>query len=312
MRRNFLCALFLVPVTALALDPSLPVVRVEGSVVVDQRLGGLPETYNRYPYRSAGEDVWYADGWRQWVVDDCDDGFRKTNQLWLIDSTQAVETAECGPIPHVPLYQGLGDQLESMWPILDDHPATNDIPAHGMTYRLAGTNITWWVIRAGDYLSTRLSAHDAYGNPIIETYDAKTRTTNTIAVSAVVDSARVLTRLSAASGAISTNELITLKSLFEDWRPGVSVTAGEYYNYSTNLYKVIQSHTTQSDWTPPAVPALFVKVSPPGVIPAWVQPQGAHDAYAIGAIVTHNGQNWRNTSAANVFEPGVFGWEVEP
>lgn len=43
--------------------------------------------------------------------------------------------------------------------------------------------------------------------------------------------------------------------------------------------------------------------------PAWVQPTGAHDAYPLNAIVTHNGKTWKNTgSSANVWEPGVFGW----
>lgn len=44
-------------------------------------------------------------------------------------------------------------------------------------------------------------------------------------------------------------------------------------------------------------------------MPAWVQPFGAHDAYRLGAKVTHGGQTWENTgSDANVWEPGVFGW----
>jgi hypothetical protein len=43
--------------------------------------------------------------------------------------------------------------------------------------------------------------------------------------------------------------------------------------------------------------------------PAWVQPTGAHDAYPLRFRVTHKGQDWENTgSAANVWEPGVFGW----
>lgn len=42
----------------------------------------------------------------------------------------------------------------------------------------------------------------------------------------------------------------------------------------------------------------------------WVQPTGAHDAYALGAIVTHNGQTWESTVDGNVWEPGVFGWTV--
>lgn len=40
----------------------------------------------------------------------------------------------------------------------------------------------------------------------------------------------------------------------------------------------------------------------------WKQPTGAHDAYDVGAIVSHNGKIWINTSPANIYEPGVFGW----
>ncbi len=39
--------------------------------------------------------------------------------------------------------------------------------------------------------------------------------------------------------------------------------------------------------------------------PAWVQPTGAHDAYAIGARVTHLGQTWQSNTQANVWEPGT-------
>jgi hypothetical protein len=44
--------------------------------------------------------------------------------------------------------------------------------------------------------------------------------------------------------------------------------------------------------------------------PEWVQPTGAHDAYNIGDIVSHNGQLWISTVASNVWEPGVYGWEI--
>lgn len=47
-----------------------------------------------------------------------------------------------------------------------------------------------------------------------------------------------------------------------------------------------------------------------GVVPAWVQPTGAHDAYALGAQVTHNGQVRQSTVNANVWQPGVYGWVV--
>lgn len=45
-----------------------------------------------------------------------------------------------------------------------------------------------------------------------------------------------------------------------------------------------------------------------GAPPNWIQPTGAHDAYAIGAKVTHSGFTWTSTVAANVWEPGVYGW----
>lgn len=44
--------------------------------------------------------------------------------------------------------------------------------------------------------------------------------------------------------------------------------------------------------------------------PAWVQPTGAHDAYAIGAIVSRNGKLWISIVASNVWEPGSYGWEL--
>lgn len=49
-------------------------------------------------------------------------------------------------------------------------------------------------------------------------------------------------------------------------------------------------------------------VAPRRFVPAWRQPQGAHDAYDVGAWVWHNGQVWENLTPANVWEPGVSGW----
>lgn len=46
----------------------------------------------------------------------------------------------------------------------------------------------------------------------------------------------------------------------------------------------------------------------PAPPPAWVQPTGAHDAYAAGALVTHNGFIWQSDVDGNVWEPGVYGW----
>lgn len=97
--------------------------------------------------------------------------------------------------------------------------------------------------------------------------------------------------------------------LFPNWAPGMSVQIGERYKYNGTLYKVIQAHTTQSDWTPDIVPALFTVVSTE-TTPPWQQPTGGHDAYNLGDRVTHNGNTWESTVNANVWAPGVFGWII--
>lgn len=40
----------------------------------------------------------------------------------------------------------------------------------------------------------------------------------------------------------------------------------------------------------------------------WATPTSAVDAYAIGAVVEHNGAQWRSLIPGNVWEPGVSGW----
>lgn len=65
----------------------------------------------------------------------------------------------------------------------------------------------------------------------------------------------------------------------------------------------------------PGLAGWHEKVAP-GELPAWTQPSGAADAWNRPGVgndkVTHNGQNWITTTVNNVWEPGVFGWEVMP
>ena len=62
-------------------------------------------------------------------------------------------------------------------------------------------------------------------------------------------------------------------------------------------------------WEPGTNATLWLDLDAPTVA-AWVQPTGTHNAYPIGAEVTHNGSTWRSTAANNVWEPGTFGWTV--
>lgn len=100
-------------------------------------------------------------------------------------------------------------------------------------------------------------------------------------------------------------EAVTL--LFEEWQSGVFYAVGDRRKYGGLLYRCVQSHTSQDDWTPPVVPALWVRTSTEEW-PEWVQPQGAHDAYNTGDKCSHNEKHWISDIDANIWEPGVYGW----
>lgn len=98
-------------------------------------------------------------------------------------------------------------------------------------------------------------------------------------------------------------------SQFNPWAYPVKYTVGNIRRYGSELYRCIQAHTSQSDWTPDAAVSLWVKIGDPAEEwPEWSQPVGAHDAYEKDAKVSHNGKHWTSDVDANVWEPGVYGW----
>ena len=128
----------------------------------DRVYAEIPHTYTpitgyRWPRYHTRTHAHYAEGWRQAdTMPVCDEGYTVANVGWTLVDDAAVVTWDCEPIPPTPLYDA--SQWEMSWPLLADHPATNDIPEGGMAYRLDGDPITWWVVRQGDLESTQISA----------------------------------------------------------------------------------------------------------------------------------------------------------
>lgn len=113
----------------------------------------------------------------------------------------------------------------------------------------------------------------------------------------------------AESGSIDAVTAGEHKSLFETWQTGVAYTVGQLRNWGDKLYKCVQAHTSQAGWEPDKAVSLWSAASDPAEEwPEWSQPVGAHDAYAKGDKVSHNGKHWTSTADANVWEPGVYGW----
>ena len=117
-----------------------------------------------------------------------------------------------------------------------------------------------------------------------------------------------------SSASLSDEEAVEAPALFPSWEVGVSYAVGNRVVYEGILYKVVQAHTSQSDWTPDKTPALYVEIAKPGEIPVWKQPTGAHDAYNTGDKVhypTADDPVYVSTIDANVYAPDVYGWEKE-
>ena len=100
-------------------------------------------------------------------------------------------------------------------------------------------------------------------------------------------------------------------NVFPKWEIGVEYKKDYKIRYNDVVYKVLQDHTSQEDWTPDTAVSLYVKVhkQDPHEYPEWVQPTGGHDAYMKDDIVKHNEKLWISLIDNNVWEPGTVGTE---
>lgn len=51
-----------------------------------------------------------------------------------------------------------------------------------------------------------------------------------------------------------------MREFYPEWKPGIALSVGHKLQYGGKLYRVIQAHTSQDDWTPDAVASLFERI----------------------------------------------------
>lgn len=99
--------------------------------------------------------------------------------------------------------------------------------------------------------------------------------------------------------------------LYPSWQSDLTVSIGERYRYGDTLYKCVQAHTTQGDWTPDMTPALWSEVS----IDEWpeiVIPIPSTNPYMSGDKVTYNGSHYICQIDNCVWTPDEYpsGWQL--
>ena len=112
-------------------------------------------------------------------------------------------------------------------------------------------------------------------------------------------------------GSATDEQAIDAYAVYPEWKEAVAYSVNERVLHNTVLYKVLQAHTSQADWTPDTASSLFAKVLIPdeNVIPEWEQPDSTNP-YMTGDKVSYNGVIYVSIVDNNVWAPDAYGWSV--
>lgn len=118
--------------------------------------------------------------------------------------------------------------------------------------------------------------------------------------------------LSSSVENLTDEEALQVAVLYPTWisKVGEQVNVGERYWYDGKLYKVVQSHVVQDDWTPDSSTSLFVEVTieewPEFVIPSSANP------YMAGDKITFDGQHYICVMDNTVWSPSEYAaaWQL--
>lgn len=98
---------------------------------------------------------------------------------------------------------------------------------------------------------------------------------------------------------------------FKSYKTGTILAFGKNADGETQLYQVLQDHTSRKEWTPAIATSLYKKIGfTDSGVPIWTQPLGSTDAYMMGDRVMDEGTLWESEIDGNVWKPGVYGWKV--
>lgn len=67
--------------------------------------------------------------------------------------------------------------------------------------------------------------------------------------------------MNTVTATLTDEEAIAVAELFLPWEIGVDYKVDDRRRYKEILYKCLQEHTSQADWTPDAVPALWAAIN---------------------------------------------------
>ena len=199
---------------------------------------------------------------------------------------------------------------------------TNYLTENGKMILNFNTNIEVMLENGFKEIINVVPSYDA--NTQVVTMDSYTEEDTTITVNYVV-TAKPLTKeeqlenqrnlaLTFFAETLSDAQALQVPMLFDEFDGnGVAYEVGKRIVFEGVLYKVIQAHTSQAEWTPIAAPSLFAKVineTIDGSIPEFEQPDSTNP-YMKGDRVIFNGKVYESLIDNNVYSPSDYpaGWK---
>ena len=125
---------------------------------------------------------------------------------------------------------------------------------------------------------------------------------------ALTETLGLLMRAAVADGKITDAELLRVAPALEGrlWQPGIVVSVGDVYSFGAFLWKCVQAHTTQGDWSPDLTPALWHKVEIVSETETRVWASAVE--YAVGDVVAYPNASGTKFSCLQA-HTSLTGWE---
>lgn len=112
---------------------------------------------------------------------------------------------------------------------------------------------------------------------------------------------------------LTDEQALAVKELYPLWAVNTAYTVDYVVRHNSKLYRCLQSHTSQENWTPDATPALWVEVAPPNEYREIKDNMLPTEAFALGEIGWYKEKDnlWKSLIPANTYTPETYpaGWE---
>lgn len=75
-----------------------------------------------------------------------------------------------------------------------------------------------------------------------------------------MDKGELVTAVRAMRDTADDNTALSARGLYPQWTEGITAEVGSRYRHEDTLYKCVQAHITQSDWTPDVSKSLWTVI----------------------------------------------------